>query len=197
MFRRALTSHDSLYKSSIRCLHSRWVNLVLLAWHAGWCFSAHTVLWAQYAVYSYSVYVRRCTAADRQQAVIWTCGLPLASEDQISTVRDHSSHCVYLRDSLLFSLPSLPLSLCLPQESLQAGPLPLPSPPHSLTSSSMLTSPVCLTFLTCLCLGSISKICLIQITFQDVIHLTLKNYIIYLLLILHWLSHLHRCTFMT
>ena len=96
----------------------------------------------------------KCAAADGQQAVIWTCGLPLASGDQMSTVRDHSSHCVYLRDSppLQPSItPSFSLAL-FTSESLQATP-----PPHVLSSSSMLTSLLCLTFLTSWCSGNISN----------------------------------------
>lgn len=86
----------------------------------------------------------KCAAADGQQAVIWTCGLTLASGDQMSTVRDHSSHCVYLRDSPPLQPSIAPsLSLCLPERAPRLGL-------YLSSSSSMLTSLECLTFLTCL-----------------------------------------------
>lgn len=103
----------------------------------------------------------KCAAADGQQAVIWTWILLMASGDQMSTVRDQSSHCVDLRDSPPLQ-PSI-LSLApLISESLRA--LSIPSPRSSF--SSMLT-----------CVSPFSYVYFQEKTYEMEIQFNLKNVI--------------------
>lgn len=114
----------------------------------------------------------RFAAADGQQAVIWTCGLPLASGDQMSTVRDHSSHCVYLRDSppLQPSItPALHRSLCL----LRRASRPCP-PTRSLFLLFLYADITCVSHLSHMFKGHI-RTHPVRIQFQGVLRLTSKN----------------------